>query len=553
MERTRAALRTVRRFLVVWLPLVLIFFAIGLVVDVTHTQRTYAKHFTALRQYAKTDAVSQYSARPTRAGGWQIFGLDPHGRVGLRVIGKSGRLRWDTVVDPHGDVSSAPSMAWRTDRSLGAWVSQNHSSRLPLMAAVVRGQKAHRLRLTSSGYAADPFVLRDPHGGFDVIFTWQRGNGRFDVYGAKVTASGKVRISPKLLARSPAYGFFPVGAWDGQGRLDVAYFEDCCRYNAMLLELTQYNQHLRRLAPARIVDRIRLLGVGSSLSQWAMDMATDRTGRVWMAWNGKGGFDVARLGPSGHVQFVRPVSTSQLDLSAPQVSLALNGSGGRLFYTTPATLGSYVVATSFDDRGLPVSSQRVSYTGDAVDPRADVVGGSPHVIWLDTRSLSPVYVMGTVERRHISPTLLERLGLNGGSVVADLFLLAVGSLVGGGLLTVVNALVILPLLLVWIPISRFVPERLAWPAHAALVAAALALVIAVHSFANGLTFLIGPLASPSGWLAVVGGVFVGAWVSRVGLRDQEAISRGVALAICSFYFVAAMWTLGAIETHLTFA
>jgi hypothetical protein len=158
---------------------------------------------------------------------------------------------------------------------------------------------------------------------------------------------------------------------------------------------------------------------------------------------------------------------------------------------------------------------------------------------------------GSEYQRSIAPSLAERLGLGLGNSLANFMFLSVGSLAVAVPLTLVNILILAPLLLLWIPISRLVPDRFKWPSYVAIVAATLVLVFAVRSFANGWAFVLGPLGAPLSWLAVASGVFVGVWISRVGMKEREPAFRAAVMVLTAFYFVATMWALTGIEGQLS--
>jgi hypothetical protein len=210
------------------------------------------------------------------------------------------------------------------------------------------------------------------------------------------------------------------------------------------------------------------------------------------------------------------------------------------------------MATSFDTHGNPTSTERVAYDsgGDAAYPVAAMVGGSPRVIW-EKFGRSTTTFEATEYRKSVTPSLADRLGLGVGNSLANFAFLSIGSLAVAAPLTLLNVLILIPLLFVWIPISRFLPERFRWPSHVAIVTSALLLIFGVRSFANGWAFVLGPLGAPLSWLAIAGAVFVGVWISRVGMREREPAFRAAVMVVSAFYFVAAMWALTGIEGQLS--
>jgi hypothetical protein len=419
-----------------------------------------------------------------------------------------------------------------------------------LRLAYIAGNKVVTSTIVSSGSQETPFVIRDPNGGFEVLFAWQRPGQNFDLYSAFVTPNGHLS-PPKLLVRSASYDFSPSAVWDSRHHLDVMYMDACCQGNAWNIVFRRFSKRLSALGPGVSVGRLGSLGT-STPTQWGIDMHLDPRGNVWAAWGEDTGIDIARWKANGKNAFVKFLGPANLDFSAPAVSLVLLRSGGTAYYTGSDALGAHLMATSFAPNGNATSTARVAYDagGDAAYPVAALVAGSAHLIWQKFGHGATTFE-GTDYRRSVTPSLADRLGLGVGNSLANFAFLSIGSLAVAAPLTLLNILILAPLLLIWVPISRFVPERFRWPSYVTVVTVALILIFGVRSFANGWAFVIGPLGAPLSWVAVAGAVFVGVWISRVGMKEREPAFRAAVMVVSAFYFVAAMWALTGIEGQLS--
>lgn len=549
MSRLAPAMRRWGLAVAVWLPVIIVFGGVGALADLTSARATYSSNYPVPRTLGKVSAASLYSARPLSTGGWQVFGLDSRSNVSLRTISRRGRTVHETIADRNGDIPSAPSVAWGTRSSLGAWVSENGSATLPLKVELFGTGPDRAITATHYGAAGDPYVVTDPRGGFEVLFTWQRSvAGNADIYAIHVSERGHLGM-PERLARSSEVGISPVGDWDSQGDLDVAYVEDCCNYSALDLMYGRFTRSFKSIGRPRTIDQIPPES-DSSASQFGLAIESGSKGRIWLAWDGSSGLELARSFHGG-VRIVDRLASVTPDPLAPAVSLALLRSGGSIFYSTQGPLGSYLDAARFDRHGRWTSIERVSYSGNAVDPSSAVVAGRVHVFWLDTGSTSSVLIRATKYQHRVSPSLIDRAGMGVGNPWIDLFLIVAGSLMAAIPLTIINVLVLAPLFVLWFPVSRLIGDRFGWIIHTAIVGAALALLVEVRWQPNHWLVLMTPLGTPFGLIAVAGSIFVGVWISRVVLRDQEALSRVAVLVLVSFYFVAAMWTVGRIEGSMT--
>ncbi len=543
-------LQTLKRAGAIWVPVLACFIVVGFIVEVTHVSQAYSNHYRSPVSYVPANVVSEYSANSVK-GKWEIFGLDGSAGVAFRTVpeGHKGGVERTSVVDAHGSAQATPAMAWGHGAQLGVWVGQTGSNDQPLRAAYFQHGHVSVVSLTHSGFVEHPYPIADPRGGFDVLFGWQRGNYPFAIYGMRVVGPG-VHEKPALIARSPVYGLNPIGAWDGRQHLDVLFLEECCRNAQMNLIEARLDADLTPTSRPGLLDRFAT----SPPQQWGMDMKSGSDGSVWAAWEGNTGISLAKWNSDGGLLFKRRIVPASFDTSAPSLSLLLSPPRGDVYYTLQGPLGWYVQQTQFDSGGRLVSSQRVSYDsgGDAENPRAALSHGVPSIVWEKLGAgQTGVEVVGTRYRPSVAPSLSSRLGLDSGNPFVDLLMLTAGALMAAIPLTFINALFVVPLLLIWLPISLVVPERLRWFVYIAVVSLVMALVFVARTFASHWTFVVGSLGWPVNLAAVVAAVFVGVWISRVGMGDQDNGFRVAALTISAFYFISAMSALALLETHLT--
>ena len=531
---------------VFWFPLLVVFFSIGFAVEVGHAQATYSLHYPSPRIFASVASASEFSARRA-INGWKVFGLDGASRVAL--LQAAGRR--EIVVDSGGDIGSAPSMAWTlSGSSLGAWGAKPDSPSEQLKIALFSAGLRRIETVTHSGSIAHPYVVADAKGGFTVLFTWQQPGRSYDIYAAQISRTGRVSRRLVRLAASSEFGVYPRAAWDGSNHLDVFYVEECCSYARFNVLLRRFTANLRPIGRPTLIETVSSTASGTTPAQWGLDVQSGPHGSVWASWADPGAIYLAAWNRNGRRLFERTVPNPSLDLSAPAVSLALVPNGADVYYTVLTGNGSAVVVTYFNKRGGVSSSDRVSFSGFAANPRASVFQGAPQVIWQVDGPHGEVFESSGYHAS-VPVSVPERMGMGVGTIPLDIAFLAAGALLVAIPVTAINGMIVIPLLLIWYPISRLIPVRYRWPVHAGLVALVLVLVFAIKSFANSWALLMGPIGARLDWIGIAGAIFVGCWISRVGLRNEEGVFRAAGLVLGVFYFLAAMWALAGIEARLT--
>ncbi|HZT96251.1 MAG TPA: hypothetical protein VFB34_05385 [Chloroflexota bacterium] len=543
-------LRSFRHLLFIWLPLVLAFLAVGLAVEVGYAQPASSSNYAAPRKLGSLIVGARYGAIPT-ARGWLVFGRDADGRMALTSYTSRSKLSHRTVVDSDGIDAGDAALSRSRAGILAAWIAGTNAHNLRL---AFFGRRTVISNVKSSGQVGQISIATDGARGFVVVYSAQRTLAQnSNIFALQVRPTGTVNGGPHLLATSPEYDFNPVAATDGSGDLDVLYFESCCRPAAFLFEFRRFTPDLRPLGKPSQLGRMAVGNYSPQPGQWQAAMVPMSDGRVMAAFVDGTGISLAQWSATGRFLWRRLLTATALDPDSRDLALVFK-STGVVYYPVPGPIGDYIQATTFDSSGRQLSTQRVSYDqdGSAADPQAGLVGGLPRVSWINTVTpFAPDPLEASSYQRRVSLSVVNRLGLGVGNPALDAVFLIAGSLMAALGLTIANALVVVPLILLWFPISRVVREPLNWRVYTALVALVLLVTMGVPTFASHWVVLMAPLTSPLGLLGVAGGLFVGVWIAAVGLREQEMTIRAVAVTVASFYFLAAMWALAGIQSHLT--
>ncbi len=472
-------------------------------------------------------------------------------------------------------------MAREGGRVLGAWVADSgqtiEAAYLQTAAAEPSSAVEHPVRLVPAGGIAEhPYVV-PVKGGFDVLFDWQpAGKAAYDIESASF-AGGSLRPTVTRLIASSDYALYPRGVIDGSGALDLFYLRRTSPGT--------WHLYLQRFAPAGTP-----LGTASSLAdisyvllgpngcnlpnitplQWAIDLKRAPDGSVWAAWEG-GSDCVSTSGVSGvnalyigHWSangrpLLRPVIVDpSVDASSQSVALALQGTGGGLYYERQGAVNPYIVGVHFGRAGRIDPAERLNYDGGGrpANPRAGTVAGIPRVIWQKVRG-DGTTLQGTSYHPFRGPDLLTHLGLNIGSLPGNLLLIVVGSLGGAILLTAINLFLLVPLLPVWFVVRRAAFGRVRWPLFLAALAVLVAWVFGSHPSPPNYVVVISGLSgaarldTPYRWLAVAAAIFAAAWANRYLFNRQESPFRAAATALTAVYFMAAMYLVLFIQVEIT--
>lgn len=518
-------------------PIIAAFLLVGAVFLYGHSPVGSTSNYPAPARYATGQEPSEYSVLSRRNSGWDLFYVDQQDQVAFKAVSTHGKAALMQILAQGADTPSTPAMAANRGLMLGVWVKE-HNGALTLEAAYVGPHRSAPFALTRNGLVEHPDVVPRPGGGFDVIFEWQHP-GNFDIFLASFPRGASRPVFIRRLARSPSYGFYPRGATDSAGDLDVVYMELCCHARTWLVDFQRFSQAGRPLSRAVTLDRINGL-IGAVPGQWGIDLRRAPNGGIWVAWDADEGIRLARFSPAGRL-VIPPqlIWSGQIDFTAPAVALALVRGGGVVYYTYPAQLGTLLGSTTFDDQGRPAPSELVvgDSGGSINNPRAGIVRGEPAVIWeRETASLQEA-IEGSVYHPSQAP-IAARFGLSVGNVWISLALLILGVLFTALFLAVANFLTFLVLLLAWIPIGRFAPKSQQWTAYLAIIALILAAIFIVSKPAPAWVFALPAFGPRYGTLAVGGAVFVSFWTGRRLFGHEEPIFRAAAMAFVALYFVA---------------
>jgi hypothetical protein len=224
-----------------------------------------------------------------------------------------------------------------------------------------------------------------------------------------------------------------------------------------------------------------------------------------------------------------------------------------VYYTFGNALGIYPGMVAFNSAGRPTLTERVAYDGGGndSDPRAGAVGNRQAVIWQKTPDTGDrAFIEGTTFHPSRPANIVEKLGLNVGSLWGNVMLIMMGSLGGGAPLAVINILLLAPLMLLWFPISRFVPERWRLLTYLGVIAVALAYCFAISASAPWFVFVVPAFSPPYGWIAAAGGVFLAYWVGTRIFAHQDPVFRAFTMSVVAVYFVAVMYVVTVIQGEL---
>ncbi|MDQ2744607.1 MAG: ABC transporter permease [Chloroflexota bacterium] len=553
-------------------PLALAFAAVGVVFLLGHSPLEYPPNFDQPQSFGPASGEQEFGARPLPAGGWDVFQIDDRSRLAFERLSSQGRVTLDREIGSAGEASQ-PSMAEDHGRILGAWVSANNET---IEAAWLGAHPSRSFALdTAGGYVEHPYVVGMRGSRFDVLYDGQgAGGSAFDIYLATLPAgpgSHGTRTHLMRIVRSSYYALYPRGIADGKGALDVVYLQQVDHdHGVWQVRFARFTPEGTPLgAPQSLGSFSYLKPQGSGFSpdiepsQWAIDLKRAKGGSVWVTWEigddvaASGGISginrlfVARWDRDGKQLLPPSVVDPNVDANGQFVAMALRGGGGQLYYATPGLIESYLTEEGFSASGRPTGSERVSYQGGGspVYPRARTVHGQPRIIWEKIRAGNAT-LEGTVYHRSQPPDLLTRLGLNIGNVWGNVLLVIFGSLAGGLALTVVNILLLAPLVPAWLLIRRVVPGSARWILFLAAITAWLAWVFAAHPSPPSFVFVIGALGIPYAWVAVAGSAFTSYWTGRFVMARQESSFRAAMMGLVALYFVAAMYAVIFIEAEL---
>lgn len=539
MARGRRALRRAGGILLTILPVAAAFLAIGGIIFYHHQPAGAATDYSTPITYATVYESSEYAALPRAGGGWTLFYIDAGDRIDLREVAAGGATLLVQTVARGVDFTSTPAMARNAGRTLGAW-AQERNGATTLMLAYLGSHRSRPFALNHSGLVEHPDIVPTPGGGFDVLFEWQHP-GNFDIFLASIPRGATHPAFIRRLVRSPAYGFYPRGAVDGSGHLDILYLELCCQQRNWLLDFQRFDQSGRHLGRAVTLSSIAGLN-GALPEQWGIATAAGAGGSVWGAWLSDQGVALARWGPTGRMQIKPHLIWSGLpDFTTPTLALAAGPRGGTAYYTYPGQLGTLLGAVRFDAAGRAGGAELVASDsgGSVSQPRAGMLNGRPQVIWQKQENPATIVMDGSVYRPE-GPSVAHRLGLDNGNVWANILFVAVAALAAGALLAAANVPTLALLVLAWVPVSRLVPERARPAAYLTLVTLILAAIFALPPSPPAWVFAIPPLGRTDSLLAVAGGIAVSAWMGRRLLGDAEGVFRAAGMAFIALYFIASM-------------
>jgi peptide/nickel transport system permease protein len=546
-----------RRLAIVFAPVALLFLASGGVFLYGHSPLLFSPYYSSPLAQTQLLDYSEYGAVGEKDGGWSLAVVNTAGHVEFVRTDARGAALQTQVLAGNAQPSAEPALAMQGSQGLETWVTADNRT---IMAEHVGSNPSAPFALVPlSAQVEHPYVVSRRDGGYDVLF--QRGTrtgASYDIYLARVPAHGVQSLYLRRLTHVADWALFPRGVYDGRGHLDVMYLNRPS-IGYWDLEFLRLNGSGRVLGKPQVLDHLEY-DRETIPDRWGIAMARAGDGSIWAAWDGNGVTSVARWSALGRM-IVSPtitigggVETSADLLSVRALGLAVTNNGGVLYHWAPGQQELYVAAYGFNRKGQAVApaGYRIAYSagGSATDPHGATVHGRPVVIWELIRGNGSGLLQSSVSHPYQPPDLATRLGLNIGNLYGNIAFVVFGSLAFGAVFAVINLLAIAVLSVLWFPLGRLLPRRLAWPAYAVVLTLGLLWLFARQPDTPSGVFIISGLGWPYGLIAALGGGFVAWWAGRWFFARQDAVFRAVSMAATGFYFVAGMYAVIFIEGQI---
>ncbi|HLJ65998.1 MAG TPA: ABC transporter permease [Chloroflexota bacterium] len=546
-----------------FLPLAAVLLAGETVMLSSHSPLVYAPNFTSPVTYGSIPSQEAFAVALVAHGDVAVLAFESVNRVELLRLTAPGRLLGRTTVGTDASLSRL-SLAVEGGEELGVWVSGDSTS---VDGALVAGDRIQRLRLNGgNGSVQEPFIAAAP-GGFAVVYSWQPGSSNATrVYETFVSASGTVS-PPRLLVASPRLGLFPHAIADARGRLDLFWMDYAGN--------DEWNWRFRRFTAGGVplgrvftLEQVGYAPMGLQIHviqdavpyTWSFDARSDPHGNIWAAWGDDQGVSVAEWDKRGSLTYPPTPIQTMTGTSGTSVplpfSLVPEAKGFQVYYQSGTVKdgASSIRMQGYDANANAIApyDERIDYAGGGaeIDPTAFTLGGRTYVLFDKVRVDSGT-LEGTVYGPARPPDLLTRLGLNIGNPFVNALLVLVGSVGAGICIALANVGLVLLLLLVWGVIALVVPSPLRWPVYGAILALVMVWLFNPSATPPGFVFIIHDLGWPGGWLAALGGAFVGIWSGLTMFRRFESVFRALSMAFAAILFVAALYAVTIIQTEIT--
>lgn len=571
-------------------PVVVIAVAAAIPTLAANARLQYAPNYSVPSAYV-TIADSVDVAGSARADGWNLLSVEGHGNVVYRQIRTSGGVTRSHVLARHDGSASELSVGGSQNRVICAWVdNQGQTLRMVL---VTRHVDVYGSFTIPGGIVENPYVLAGPHGQIDMLFSEQRpGRNQYDVYLAQFDGRNRRFPRAKMLIGAADYAFLPRGVFDGSGALDVVDFERR-QPGQWAIRFARFTSNGEPLGPHQTIGMVsyaartanNFVAVNVPLPPWGLDLKRAGDGSVWAAWEGDasliqdagGGVEgttalsIAHWSRGGTPLLQPTVIDPEPSTGQHSLSLGLQSSGGQVFYAYSGAYvmrrlgsngvleivpglsgheGTYLVSLGFDSSGTPTNYERVNYEGDDVATvAAGSASGEPRALW--QRSTT---TRATIEsaRYHSGqpPDLLTRLGLNIGSLWANLGFLVVGSLVAATFYTLSNVGLVLALLFAFWLFSHWVPAGWRLGMHGLLVTVVFLYVFVLQPSPPPFVLSITALGAFTGWIAILSGLALGLWTDLCFFRRLDAVFRAAMLVIVPLYCVAFVYAITIVQAEI---
>jgi hypothetical protein len=539
-------------------PVLATFVFVGGILLRVYAPTSAAANFTSPQWVAHGIASSDYAVVALR-NGWGMVETDHANRLTYSTFSANQRRESSTrVLDRSAAQDGMPAVARTGSAVLAVWVNSvgSNASRLVGMSVGARpDQKAFTI-VPPVGTVEHPdvFTVGDR---FDVVFSWQR-SGLFNIYLASVSPRMGRVLFVRRLVHATGYGFYPRAVADDGGSIFLAYMDQCCKPRTWEVHVRRFSASGRSIGRDTVVTDVpELTGASGEPpvipTQWGIAVARGPDGSIWAAWEANNSLSLSRWSNRGRMLSDNTVLAGGLNTDYPAVQVVPRMRGGLVFVGADDGLQTQITSVTFDGGGKAGRPQRVEYTPGASIQNPVAVSDDGHVLVVWHSVPDGSYIAGVATSLygvgHVS-SIAAQFGLSSGNPWGVLAILLAVAAFGGAAVTVVNIFIVVPLIAAWLPVGRLISERYQWIAYSGVIGLALTLAFSVRTIVSSAALVIVPFRSHSGWLVAIGAVFVGYWIGRKALANQDAIFRAAGTVLMAFYFVGFMWALVGLEGGL---
>jgi hypothetical protein len=527
------------RRLLLFVPVLALFFVAAIIALAARAPRTWAIHWTSPHAVSTAGGEYDYGAVRRRSGGWDLLWANLASQKLVFTVDRGGGRSQSINVDS-GDVSE-PDLVRVGSREIGVWV-RNENGRTVLVAAYLGpGSSSHVYQLLSSTAPLEhPYLVRGLNGATAVLFSWQL-HGNYDIFLSSL-GPGPLYLAPRRITTAAYYSFYPRATADAHGVIHMLHLESCCSQKTWRVVYDRYDHRGNHLGNTKLLSTLESLPNGAP-AQWPEDLAVDRAGHVWGAYAADAGVYLFEATSKGRL-LRAPFQVDAEDGRPNSLSLVLGRSVGYLAWEQTYDLGTYINTRRFEIKtgALSATERAVYASGSQLQPHAFVAGDTGTIMWEWTDQGQKSTFQTASYRSAGTPTLAQRIGLGLGNPWEEVALLLLGSFGFATITTTINILWVLSLTLVGIFTVRFLrwlPSR--WLVYACILTCLLFLVFV--SPGAPILFLdtmpaTGLAVIPFGLMAFGAVLAFVTFMGAVPLRHIDDAYRAGLMAFLGVYFFA---------------